>query len=162
MAGTSLRHPGRRAPAAMVGVAESRRRSTSGRPPSPAGGRRGPAAGKAGPADTGRVPQWGRRDCWGGRCRGARRGRPAWEGLRRRGRPDSAAPRATWVQSLLEVAWSCRRSGGVCAMGDPERPEVAGPEPEEVKAAAAFPQVRGLPGHWDAGGGGDLPGAGPL
>lgn len=33
-------------------------------------------------------------------------------------------------------------------MGDPERPEVAGPELEEVNIAAAFPRVHGHPGQW--------------
>lgn len=49
-------------------------------------------------------------------------------------------------------------------MGDPERPEVAGPELEEVNAAAAaaFPQVPGPRGRREAGGGGDGQGAGPL
>lgn len=65
--GGHLPSQGRRAPAAMEGVAESRRPSTSGRRrgseaggvlgelPSSAGGRRDPAAGKAGPAGTGRA-----------------------------------------------------------------------------------------------------------
>lgn len=47
-------------------------------------------------------------------------------------------------------------------MGDPERPEVAGPELEEVNVAAAFSRVHSRLGWWNAGCGGDLPGAGPL
>uniref|UniRef100_A0A8C0NXM7 ribonucleoside-diphosphate reductase n=7 Tax=Boreoeutheria TaxID=1437010 RepID=A0A8C0NXM7_CANLF len=57
-------------------------------------------------------------------------------GLCRRRRGGLGDPRATWALPELEVAGgsrllSSRGSGGVCAMGDPERPEAARPEPDE-------------------------------
>lgn len=75
---------------------------------------------------------------------GARkRSRRGWEGSvpLGAGRGGLGDPRATWALPELEVAGgsrflSSRGSGGVCAMGDPERPEAARPELDEVKVAA--------------------------
>lgn len=101
-------------------------------------------------ACAGRVPQWA------GETAGAvqpseagpagRRGRVSAAGEGRTpppcGPPGSSA-RWRWPEALVSLC--CRRSGGVCAMGDPERPEVAGPELEEVNVAAAFSQGHGHP-----------------
>nr|XP_031547074.1 ribonucleoside-diphosphate reductase subunit M2 B [Vicugna pacos] len=60
----------------------------------------------------------------------SRRGPCIW------GRADSEDPPATWFCSRRRwpealSCLSCRSSGGVCAMGDPGRPEAARPEQEE-------------------------------
>lgn len=54
------------------------------------------------------------------------------------GPPESSS---SWRWPAALSSLSCRSSGGVCAMGDPERPEEARAELEEVNVAAAFSWV---------------------